>query len=189
MWRCLWRMLAIQGPIFPFSIDDTILSPNFFRRRTNPVEILYASFPAFLFLNTTLAGKLLEPLLEFQDSWLYGNDYAAPDLGTILCINSGSAIITLTTGLGSSWPIIQGNTTDQSLLAIDSRLLLEHLAISGALSLTFWISKVVGQCSSWHWHTLKSRAMEHCCSTTIICYKNGQTTWCKAQKNQVHSDF
>jgi hypothetical protein len=61
-----------------------VLNSNFSRRRTNPVEILYASFPAFLFLNTTLAGKLLEPLLEFQDSSLYRNDYAAPDLGTVL---------------------------------------------------------------------------------------------------------
>jgi len=57
---------------------------KFFCRRTNPVEILYASFPAFLYLNTTLAGKLLEPLLEFQVLSLY--DYAAPDLGKVLGI-------------------------------------------------------------------------------------------------------
>ena len=78
-------MLAIQGSIFPFHGDDNpyLIFFNFSHRRTNPVEILYASFSAFLFLNTTLAGKLLEPLLEFQDSSLYRNDYAAPDLGTI----------------------------------------------------------------------------------------------------------
>jgi hypothetical protein len=50
-------------------------------RRVNPVEVLYASFPAFLFLNSSLAGALLEPLLEFQSSTLYKKDYAAPDLG------------------------------------------------------------------------------------------------------------
>ncbi len=86
-------MLAIQGPIFPFYKNDT-LNSNFSRSRTNPVEILYASFPAFLFLNATLAGKLLEPLLEVQASSSYKRDYAAPDIGMILCIISGSAIIT-----------------------------------------------------------------------------------------------
>lgn len=74
------------------------------------MEIMYATFPAFLFLNATLAGKLLEPLLEFQASTLYANDYAAPDLG-------------------SSWPIIQGNTTNQSLLGIDSKCLLANIRI------------------------------------------------------------
>jgi len=82
-------MLAIQGPIFSFYKDDTVLNSDFSHRRTNPVDTLYASFPAFLFLNTTLAGKLLEPLLEFQHSSLYKNDYAAPDLGMILCIIPG----------------------------------------------------------------------------------------------------
>ena len=85
-------MLAIQGPVFLSYKDQSTLNSNFSHRRTNPVEILYASFSAFLFLNATLAGKLLEPLLEFQDSSLYRNDYAAPDLGTILCIIPGSVM-------------------------------------------------------------------------------------------------
>jgi len=50
-------------------------------RRVNPVEVIYASFPAFLYLNATLAGRLLEPLLEFQSSALYSQVYAASDLG------------------------------------------------------------------------------------------------------------
>src|SRR6266542_4277033 len=58
-------------------------------RRVNPVEIIYASFPAFLYLNATLAGRLLEPLLEFQSSSLYSLAYAAPDLGKPL-LNLGS---------------------------------------------------------------------------------------------------
>ncbi len=37
--------------------------------------------------------------------------------------------------LGNSWPDIQGSTADQSLLALDSKLLHAHLAISRALSL------------------------------------------------------
>jgi len=43
--------------------------------------MIYASFPAFLYLNATLAGQLLVPLLEFQSSVSYNLDYAAPDLG------------------------------------------------------------------------------------------------------------
>jgi len=61
-------------------------------RRVNPVEIIYASFPAFLYLNATLAGRLLEPLLEFQSSELYGQAYAAPDLGkplSMICNSTG----------------------------------------------------------------------------------------------------
>lgn len=54
-------------------------------RRVNPVDNLYASFPAFLYLDPALGGKLLEPLLEFQASMGSGNAtsvYAAPDLGS-----------------------------------------------------------------------------------------------------------
>jgi len=35
-------------------------------------------------------------------------------------------------GLGSSWPDIHGNSPDQPLLALDSKLLHAHMAISGA---------------------------------------------------------
>jgi len=51
-------------------------------RRTNPVEIIYASFPAFLYLNASLAGALLEPLFEFQSSASPSlKECAPPDLG------------------------------------------------------------------------------------------------------------
>ncbi|KAK0482633.1 hypothetical protein IW261DRAFT_1592352 [Armillaria novae-zelandiae] len=46
--------------------------------RVNPVEILYASFPAYLYFNATWAGYLLEPLLRYQQS----SQYAAQDLGS-----------------------------------------------------------------------------------------------------------
>ncbi|KAK0208960.1 hypothetical protein DFS33DRAFT_488996 [Desarmillaria ectypa] len=51
-------------------------------RRVNPVEILYASFPAYLYFNATWAGYLLEPLLRYQQSSQYTKTYAAPDLGS-----------------------------------------------------------------------------------------------------------
>lgn len=50
-------------------------------RRANPVEVLYASFPFFLYLNSSYCGQLLLPLLEFQDSPLWTQPYAAQDLG------------------------------------------------------------------------------------------------------------
>lgn len=53
-------------------------------RRTNPVEVLYASFPFFLYLNATWGGQLLTPLLEFQDSSQWTQPYAARDLGQYL---------------------------------------------------------------------------------------------------------
>ena len=71
-------------------VQDSLLLTGFCRdvischRRVNPVEVIYASFPAFLYLNVTLAGRLLEPLLEFQSSELYSQVYAAPDLGKLL---------------------------------------------------------------------------------------------------------
>ena len=52
-------------------------------RRVNPVEVIYAAFPTFLYINSTLAGFLLEPLLEFQSTpTLYPYNFAASDLGT-----------------------------------------------------------------------------------------------------------
>ena len=50
-------------------------------RRVNPVEKMYAAFPAYLYLNASLAGKMLAPLLEVQDD-LTGQAFAAQDIGT-----------------------------------------------------------------------------------------------------------
>ncbi|KAI0049509.1 hypothetical protein FA95DRAFT_1489040 [Auriscalpium vulgare] len=50
--------------------------------RVNAVETLYASFPVFMFVDPTLGAPLLEPLLRFQTSDFYTNDYAAKDLGS-----------------------------------------------------------------------------------------------------------
>ena len=43
---------------------------------------MYASFPAFLYLNASLGGAMLVPLLEAQGS-LTNVSYAAQDLGEI----------------------------------------------------------------------------------------------------------
>ena len=48
------------------------------------MDTLYASFPAYLYLNVTWARYLLTPLLEFQDSSLYSNISAMDGLGESL---------------------------------------------------------------------------------------------------------
>ena len=49
-------------------------------RRVNPVEKMYAAFPAYLYLNASLGAGMLAPLLESQDN-LTGQAYAAQDIG------------------------------------------------------------------------------------------------------------
>jgi len=48
----------------------------------NCVDILYSSFPAYLYLNSSLGRYLLEPLFDFQDRPTYTLPYAAQDIGT-----------------------------------------------------------------------------------------------------------
>jgi hypothetical protein len=49
--------------------------------RVNPVEVLYDAFPMFMYLDPTLGGPLLEPLLRYQSSGYYTQPYAAQDAG------------------------------------------------------------------------------------------------------------
>ncbi|TFK83965.1 hypothetical protein K466DRAFT_602413 [Polyporus arcularius HHB13444] len=51
-----------------------------FSQRVNPVERMFAAFPAYLYLNASLGGALLAPLLEAQDI-TSGLPYAAQDIG------------------------------------------------------------------------------------------------------------
>ncbi|KAF9000881.1 hypothetical protein BDQ17DRAFT_1245068 [Cyathus striatus] len=69
--------------------------------RVNPVEVIYAALPAILYFNSTLAGSLLEPLLEYQNSSSYKNAYAAPDLGI-------------------AYPKVVGNSSDTTELALEN---------------------------------------------------------------------
>ncbi|KAL5536140.1 hypothetical protein ACEPAF_4245 [Sanghuangporus sanghuang] len=48
----------------------------------NTVDTMYAVFPALLYLNSELAGYLLSPLLEYQDSSAYTLSYAARNIGS-----------------------------------------------------------------------------------------------------------
>ncbi|KAL0570895.1 hypothetical protein V5O48_011061 [Marasmius crinis-equi] len=50
-------------------------------QRIAPVETMYASFPAFLYVNPSWGKYLLEPLLRFQASFFPNSSYAASQLG------------------------------------------------------------------------------------------------------------
>ncbi|KAF8901959.1 hypothetical protein CPB85DRAFT_1438878 [Mucidula mucida] len=50
-------------------------------QRVNPVDVMYAAFPAFLTINATWAGYLLEPLLRLQRENITKVNYAMPDMG------------------------------------------------------------------------------------------------------------
>jgi len=49
----------------------------------NAVDVLYAAFPMYLYLNAEIGGYLLTPLLEAQQNTAYTSSisYAAPNLG------------------------------------------------------------------------------------------------------------
>ncbi|THH05059.1 hypothetical protein EW146_g10004 [Bondarzewia mesenterica] len=53
-------------------------SPN----RVNPVETLYAAWPMFMYIDPSVGEYLLEPLLRFQASSSYQNNFAAQDIGS-----------------------------------------------------------------------------------------------------------
>jgi hypothetical protein len=61
--------------------------------RVSPVDTMYASWPAFLYLNSSLAGRLLDPLLEYQSTPDYANDFAAANLGTAYPNATGNPVV------------------------------------------------------------------------------------------------
>ena len=73
-------MLLVYSRIREFSVLTS----------TNNVDALYAAFPAYLYFNPDIAGHLLAPLLEYQDSPSYKLPYAAKSIGTI-CFTSAFA--------------------------------------------------------------------------------------------------
>jgi hypothetical protein len=60
---------------------------NIIVRRTNPVEVIYAAFPAFLYVQPDYLMYLLDALLQYQSSSATSNDFAIPDLGELLTLS------------------------------------------------------------------------------------------------------
>ncbi|KAI1795669.1 hypothetical protein LXA43DRAFT_991614 [Ganoderma leucocontextum] len=61
-------------------------------RRVNPVEHIYAAFPTFLYLNASLGGALLNPLMASQAS-LTDQTSAAADIGSAYPAASGPSAV------------------------------------------------------------------------------------------------
>lgn len=49
--------------------------------RVNPLEGLFASFPALLYLNVSYGAYILEPLLRYQSTVDPSKQFAVADLG------------------------------------------------------------------------------------------------------------
>ncbi|PIL35870.1 hypothetical protein GSI_01530 [Ganoderma sinense ZZ0214-1] len=88
-------------------------------RRVNPVEHIYAAFPMLLYLNSSLAGALLQPLLESQAS-LTDQQFAAADLGNAYPAATGPEAVSS-----------QGVEQSGNMLIME----LAHARISGNLTL------------------------------------------------------
>ncbi|KAF8874079.1 hypothetical protein BD779DRAFT_1630406 [Infundibulicybe gibba] len=92
-------------------------------RRVNPTELMFAAFPAYLYLNASWAGFLLRSSLQHQAAAVSTSAYAIPNLG-------------------STYPSAPGNTSIASTeaLAIESSgdmivMALAHAQLSGDGSL------------------------------------------------------
>lgn len=99
----------------PVSVIPSVIWWSWLRknRRANPVEVLYASFPFFLYLNASYGGQLLSPLLEFQDSSQWTQPYAARDLGGFCAVPNYNFLSNVGT-VGSTYPQATGNNTPHS---------------------------------------------------------------------------
>jgi len=72
-------MLELAGTYFLFL--KLYFQFNRVTSRVNPVNTIYAAFPALLYVNASIVPYLLGPLLDYQSTSAYTNAFAAPDLG------------------------------------------------------------------------------------------------------------
>ncbi|KAF8883857.1 hypothetical protein BD779DRAFT_1443590 [Infundibulicybe gibba] len=77
--------------IFMKSVGDT--------SRANPTELMFAAFPAFLYLNASWAGFLLRPSLHQQAVTVPTSAYASPDLGSLYPSALGNSSVASTEAL------------------------------------------------------------------------------------------
>lgn len=73
------------------------------------MEVMYSAFPLLLYLNASLGGALLAPLLEAQESSEY-QPYAASDLGEYPLTFNPSPVGSRS-HVGSSYPRAQGHSS------------------------------------------------------------------------------
>nr|GAT53591.1 predicted protein [Mycena chlorophos] len=70
-------------------------------QRVNPTEGILAMMPALMYLNASMIGPLIEPLLRFQQASAAGYNYALPDLG-------------------SPYPSVPGNTANNMGVGVEN---------------------------------------------------------------------
>ena len=82
-----------------------------FIRRVNAVDVLFAAFPAFLYMNPDLGRYLLKPLLESQVSngVPIGQAYAPQNLGLSITPYCNKYVRFLCCCAGVSFPNISSN--------------------------------------------------------------------------------
>lgn len=88
------------------------------------METLFAAFPMLLYIDGTIGGLLLEPLLRFQGDALYTNQFAASDIGAlyltcfrVFLFRSCAPYPLLFPG--SSYPVAQGSNESNSQEAVE----------------------------------------------------------------------
>ncbi|KAF8827268.1 hypothetical protein HHX47_DHR5000700 [Lentinula edodes] len=70
--------LTISGSPGAWNTDDVLM---FIKGNVNTVDIIMPAWPAFMYLNPKLGEYLLLPLLQYQATGQYPNEWAVHDLG------------------------------------------------------------------------------------------------------------
>lgn len=84
---------------------------------TNAVDVLYAGFPAILYLNPDLGQYLLRPILEAQvsdDGSVVGQPYAPQNIGKFTRARLFSRL-KISSSEGSQFPNVTGNFSPHNL--------------------------------------------------------------------------
>ena len=71
------------GPCSRRPLAELISSPL---QRVNTVDVIYGTWPLFLYTNATIGKQLLLPLLEYQASGQYLNQWCVHNMG-LFCLS------------------------------------------------------------------------------------------------------
>ncbi len=139
------------------------------------VEVLYAAFPALLYIDTELTFLLLRPLLEFQLlPALHPNEYAAPDLGVWLY---HLAMLSLKTFLLIRCQLATCSREHYGPSHLFHRKYVCLPQFSACPIDWIWILQTAALCLSWLWHIHKSQVVVGLSITTTGSSGSGQITW------------
>lgn len=95
----------------------------------NAVDVLYATMPVFLYLNPSILGYLLEPLMDSQEGTQNQNAFAAVDVGEFGRLSRRIPRGTEMRPLGGTYPNATGPT------AVSNQGIERQLKLSSSLYL------------------------------------------------------